>query len=277
MVAVRQAVFYIGFVVAMKAMFGDVNALLQAWGPLAGLPAIAREAAIHVPYAVIAALLLTWAEVWRRLPAMFSLYPPLAILAGMMLMPGAIAASHPDLAILAARILTLLLVAMLVMVQTRFEPKPGFIYEGSSFPAVKAFIALTLLLALSIDFAGAILGLTGFTVRMPVEYANLAIGAVIVAGFITATDVRFRSLQPNSASVWLVAGVAVWAVAELTQPAVPLLRTYGFHKEPAVAAFVTHLAAIRAALHIVAHALLFVGAFSLLSHLLPERDRIARQ
>ena len=208
---------------------------------------------------------------------MFSLYPPLAILAGMMLMPGAIAASQPDLAALAARIILLALAATLVMVLTRLVPKPGFIYEGSSLPAVKAFLALTLLLALSIDFAGAILGLTGFTVRMPVDYANLAIAAVIVAGFITASGIRFRSLQPNAASSWMVAGIVAWAVAQLIEPAIPLLGTYGFQKQAAVAAFITHAAAIRAALHIAAHALLFIGAFSLLSHLLPARDRIARQ
>jgi len=274
---VRQAIFFVALVAAMKAMFGDVNALILMWAPLAGLPAIVREAALHLPYALIAALLLTRAEVWTRLPAMISLYPPLVIAAAALVMAHAIAATNPQLAVLAVRLVTLVLAVTLVMVLTRLMPKPGFVYEGSSFPAVKAFIALTLLLALSIDFAGAILGLTGFTVRMPVEYANLILAAVIVAGFITASGIRFRSLQPNSASSWMLAGIAAWAVAELIQPVIPLLTTYGFHKEAAVAAFITHAAAIRAALHIVAHALLFIGAFSLLSHLLPAREGIARQ
>ena len=277
MAAVRQAVFYVAFAVAMKAMFGDVNALIQMWVPLADLPVVAREAVLHLPYALIAALLLTLAEVWRRLPAMFSLYPPLAIAMVTLLTSATMASSYPELAPLARLLAMLLLMTTLVMVLVRLVPKPGFIYEGSSFPAVKAFLALTLLLALSIDFAGAILGLTGFTVRMPVDYANLVVAAVIVAGFITASGIRFRSLQPNSASAWMVAGILAWAIAELIQPAIPLLGTYGFQKQAAVAAFITHAAAIRAALHIVAHALLFIGAFSLLSHLLPARDRIARQ
>ena len=277
MAAVRQAIFFIALAVAMKAMFGDVNAWLEAWGPLANLPVVVREAVLHLPYALIAALLLTRAEVWRRLPAMFSLYPPLAIAMATLLMSATMASSYPNLALLARPLATLLLVTTLVMVLTRLVPKPGFIYEGSSFPAVKAFIALTLLIALSIDFAGAILAVTGFTVRMPVEYANLILAAVLVAGFITASGIRFRSLQPNSASSWMVAGIAAWAIAELIQPVIPLLTTYGLHKEAAVAAFITHAAAIRAALHIVAHALLFIGAFSLLSHLLPAREGIARQ
>ena len=139
------------------------------------------------------------------------------------------------------------------------------------------YLVAALSVVMPIDFAGAILGLTGFTVRMPVDYANLTIAAVIVAGFITASGIRFRSLQPNAASAWMVAGIVAWAIAELIEPAIPLLGTYGFQKQAAVAAFITHAAAIRAALHIVAHALLFIGAFSLLSHLLPARDRIARQ
>ena len=221
MAVVRQAVFYVAFAVAMKAMFGDVNALIQMWvPPLADLPVVAREAVLHLPYALIAALLLTLAEVWRRLPAMFSLYPPLAIAMVTLLMSATMASSYPGPALLARPLATLLLVTTLVMVLTRLVPKPGFI---------------------------------------------------------TASGIRFRSLQPNAASAWMVAGIVAWAIAELIEPAIPLLGTYGFQKQAAVAAFITHAAAIRAALHIAAHALLFIGAFSLLSHLLPARDRIARQ
>jgi hypothetical protein len=48
------------------------------------------------------------------------------------------------------------------------------------------------------------------------------------------------------------------------------------HKQTAVATFIAHAPAIRGGLQIVAHALLFVGCFTLLTHLLPERERIAR-
>jgi hypothetical protein len=277
--AVRRILFFVAFVVAMKAMFGDVNALIQMWAPLAELPAVAREAALHVPYALIAALLLTRAEVWGRLPAMVSLYPPLVIAAAALVMAAGIARTNPDLAILAARLVTLVLVVPIVMILTRLTPKPGFIYEGSSFPAVKAFLALTLLAALSVPLAMPILAVTGaggVADRVPAAYLDLAVAAVVVAAFIVASGVRFRSLQPNSASTWMTLGILAWVVAQLVEPAEPLLRTYGLHKQTLVATFIAHAPAIRGGLQIFAHALLFVGCFTLLSHLLPERERIAR-
>ena len=54
------------------------------------------------------------------------------------------------------------------------------------------------------------------------------------------------------------------------------LRAYGLQKERAVVEFINDATAIKAGLEIAAHALLFVGCFTLLSHLLPERERIAR-
>jgi len=279
MTAVRRILFFVAFVVLMKAMFDDVNALILMWAPLADLPAIVREAALHVPYALIAALLLTRAEVWGRLPAMISLYPPLVIAAAALVMAHAIAATNPQLSVLAVRLVTLVLAVPIVMVLTRLVPKPGFVYEGSSFPAVRAFVALTLLLALSIGLAGPFLGLAGASSlleRIPVAYADIIIAAVIVAAFIVASGVRFRSLQPNSASTWMTLGILAWVLAQLVEPAEPLLRTYGLHKQPAVATFIAQAPAIRGGLQIAAHALLFVGCFTLLGHLLPERERIAR-
>ena len=123
----------------------------------------------------------------------------------------------------------------------------------------------------------AVAGAAGVADRVPAAYLDLALAAVVVAAFIMASGVRFRSLQPNSASTWMMLGILAWVVAQLVEPAEPLLRTYGLHKQPAVAAFIAHAPAIRGGLQIVAHALLFVGGLTLLSHLLPERERIARQ
>src|SRR5206468_3797374 len=100
--------------------------------------------------------------------------------------------------------------AIIVMILTRLTPKPGFIYEGSMFPAVQAFIAFTLLLAMSIAMAGPLLVLIhvgGALERIPVGYANVIPAAIVVAIFVAASGIRFRSLQPNSASTWMAWGI----------------------------------------------------------------------
>ena len=278
---VLQILFFVAFTVAMKAMFDpDLNARLVAFEPIGNLPVLVREVALHVPYALIAALLLTRAEVWPRLPGMMSLHAPLAAMLALMLMSGTMAQSSPVLALIVRPFAVLLLVANLVMVLTRLTPKPGFVYEGSGVPSVKLFLAAMLTLALSIDLAAPIANAAGFGAvleKVPAVYLNLAIGAVIAAAYIVASGVRFRTLQPNSASAWMSWGIALWVIAQLLEPAITQLRTYGFQKERGVAEFILHASAVKAGLEIVAHALLFIGCFTLLSHLLPERDRVARQ
>ena len=281
MTAAARALFFAAVVVAMKAMFDpDVNARLVAFEPLGNLPIVVRDVALHLPYALFAALLLTRAEVWRRLPSAIGWYVVLPVLAVTVFAPGAIAASHAALLDLVAHVILLLLIAAIVMLLTRLTPKPGFIYEGSSFPSVKAFLALTLLLALSIGFVtpievgtrmGAILE------RIPVAYLNLVVAAIVVAAFIAASGVRFRSLQPNASSGWMTFGIVLWVLAQLLEPVIPLLRTYGLARERAAVLFIDNATAIKAGLEIAAHVALLIGCFLLLSHLLPERDRIARQ
>ena len=279
MKVVLQILFFVAFTVAMKAMFDpDVNARLVAFEPIGNLPILVREVVLHVPYALIAALLLTRAEVWRRLPEMFSLHAPLAAMLALLLMSGTMAQSNPALALIARPIAVLLLAANLVMVLTRLTPKPGFVYEGSSVPSVKLFLAMTLTVALSIELAAPLVDAAGIgAMKIPAVYLNLAIAAVIAAAYIMASDVRFRSLQPNSASGWMTSGIVLWVIAQLIEPAIPQLRAFGFHKERFVAEFIDRAPAIKAGLEIAAHALLFIGCFTLLSHLLPARDRIARQ
>lgn len=281
MTAAARILFFAAVVVAMKAMFDpDVNARVVAFEPLGNLPLIVRQVVLHVPYALFAALLLARAEVWRRLPSAIGWYVALLALAVAVFVPGAIAASRTPLVALATSVIVLLLVAAIVMVLTRLTPKPGFIYEGSSFPAVKAFLALTLLLALSIAFVAPVdngTRLGAMLERVPVAYLNLAVAAVVVAAFIAASGVRFRSLQPNSAPGWMTFGIVLWVIAQLLAPAIPLLGTYGFNKERAAVLFIDNAATIKAGLEIAAHVALFIGGFFLLSHLLPARDRIARQ
>jgi len=279
MSAVRRILFFVAFTVAMKAMFGDVNALGMMWEPLAAMPAPVREAVLHVPYALVAALLLTVSEVWGRLPAMITLYLPLAAAVAAMVPAHGVAAQYPELAPLAIALVTLVLVLCIVMILTRLTPKPGFIYEGSSFPSVQAFVALTLLLGLSIPLAAPVLTAahSGHVLEsIPVGYANLIPAGIVVAAFIVASGIRFRTLQPNSAGAWMGWGIALWLLAQFVEPAAPLLQTYGLHKQATAAWFIAHAATIRGSLELLAHALLFAGAFSLLSHLLPARDTIAR-
>jgi hypothetical protein len=279
MSAVRRVLFFVAFTVAMKAMFGDVNALATMWEPLAAMPVRVREAVLYLPYALVAAVLLTRSEVWARLPATIALYLPLAVVvAALVAAPGA-AARYPELAPLAIALLTLALVMNIVMILTRLTPKPGFIYEGSSFPSVQAFVALALLLGLSLPLAAPVLTAAhaGHVLEsIPVGYANLIPAAIVVAAFIVASGIRFRTLQPNSAGAWMGWGIALWLLAQFVEPAAPLLQTYGLHKQAAAAWFIAHAGTIRASLELLAHALLFAGAFSLLSHLLPARDSIAR-
>lgn len=278
--AVRRILFFVALTVAMKAMFDpDVNARIVAFGPIGNLPTVVREAALHVPYALLAALLLTRIEVWSRLPSAIGWYPVLLVLAAVVFVPGAVAASDPRLAALAKDAAVLLLIAAIVMALTRLTPKPGFIYEGSSFPAVRAFFALTLLLALSIGFVAPFVNdarTDAMLARIPAAYANLAVAAIIVAAFIAASGIRFRSLQPNSAAGWMTWGILLWVLAQAVEPVIPLLRTYGLQKERIVVEFINDATTIKAGLEIAAHAVLFVGCFTLLSHLLPERDRISR-
>ena len=275
----RQLLFFLAFTITAKALFGEVNAWLEAWRPVATLDYGVRELAVHLPYAVVAGLLLTHAQIWSRLPANYGWYALLALLsAAQLLAPHAIAGLPPFPAP-AVPFLTLALLAAIVMVHLRLLPKPGFIYEGSSFPGVRAFIALTLLLALSIDFAPPLLALPGagsVAERMPAMLVNVIVCALIVSAFISASGVRFRMLQPNPAGPWLVAGIVAFVAAELVQPTGALLKTYGLAGEPFAAALIVHAAAAVSLLRIAAHVLLFVGAFYLLSHLLPLRERGAR-
>lgn len=278
---VRRALFFIALTVAMKAMFGEVNALVLMWVPaIAEMAAPVREAVLHLPYALIAALVLTRAEVWARLPAMITLYVPLVVVVAAMVMADAIARTNPELAVLAARLVTLVLAANVVMILTRLTPKPGFIYEGSSVPSVKTFLAMTIALALSIPLAAPLLGVAragAYAEKVPAAYLDLAVAAIVVAAYIMASGIRFRSLQPNSAATWMVLGIVLWVIAQLLEPAIGQIRAFGYHKERFVAEFIERAAPIKAGLEIAAHILLFAGSFSLVSHLLPARDRIARQ
>lgn len=277
-----RAIFFLAFVVAAKAMFGDLNEWLEAWQPLKALPGAVRELLLHVPYALLAALLLTRAEIWGRLPAgraSIAACFVLVILAVAELAAPCAVAGMPRAAAVAGPLVTLALLAALVVVCLRLTPKPGFIYEGSGFPAVRAFIAFTLLLALSIDFAPIVTAIVDLAVawaRMPAHGINLALSALVVAAFVVTSGLRFRSLQPNPAVGWLMTGILFFLLAVLVVPAEGLARTYGLHRQAAVAAFLAHGATIAIVLRALAHVMLFIGAFYLVSHVLPPRDRIAR-
>lgn len=244
----RTAIFLVAFVVMSTATFPDANAWLARLEPLSGLNAGLRYFLLHVPYALLAGMLFALARIGSRLPANPIWYGALGLLAVAHLC----AAFVPSVYLALAKPL---LVAAIVMVLLRLQPRAGSLYEATIVPGVLAFVALTLLTSMSLRFAQ---DFGGFGLwhpaldRMPADLGNLALAAIVAAAFIVASRIRHRSLQPCPAKPWLAAGVVVWAVAEG-------LRFAG--------AYSVYADAVR----IAAHGALFVGMFYLLSHLLPRR------
>ena len=241
----RAAILFLALVVMATATFADANAWIDPLPAIRQLPLAARVAIMYVPYAILVGVLWMYARVGPRVQGHIAWFVALAALAGAEIFTPYAAPA-------------LILGAALVLL--RLAPRTGTLYEAASFPAVRAFLGLTLLLAISLRWGADIYGLelvTPLAPRLPRDLIALVVAAVAVAIFIVAAGLRHRRVQPCGASKWLTAGIIACVVGAVTAH-LPGNIPYGFFAS--------------AALLIAGHLALFVGAFLLLSHLLPRRD-----
>ncbi len=237
---IRAVVFFIALVVLIGATFQDIAAILSRWGPLV---------LVYIPAVVIAAALMAHARVPSRLPTHPGWYGVLGVLA--LAFIAAPWAPVPFIDVVARP----LLMAAVVLALLRLTPRAGSLYERTSVPGVLVFLAFTALLYESIPIVDNIraFGLSHPSIeKIPAPMANVAAAAIVVAIFIVASGIRHRFLQTNPTRGWLWAGLALWIAAAGASH----VRAYAMYADYALTA---------------AHVLLFVGAFYLLSHLLPRR------
>ena len=241
----RAAILFLALVVMATATFADANAWIDPLPAIRQLPLAARVAIMYVPYAVLVGILWMYARIGPRVQGHMAWFVVLALLA--------VAEIFTPYAAPA-----LILAVALVMLQ--LAPRTGTVYEAASFPSVRAFVGLSVLLAISLRWGADLFGLElvePFAPRVPRDAVGLIAAAIAVAAFIAFAGLRHRRVQPCGAGKWLTVGIVaciLGAVASHLPSNVP----YGFFAS--------------AALLIAGHLALFVGAFLLLSHMLPRRD-----
>lgn len=233
------AAFSIAFVVMTLATFQDAMALV---------PMDQRLYLVYAPLAVLATVLLVHGRVASRVPQ----NPVLHVIAF------GLAVAHVPALLMplpyepATRVL---LIVFVVLILLRLKPRIGDLYQSMPVPGFVAFLSLTALAFQSIGIVQelAAVGVTHREIaRIPLPMANLAAAAIVVMIFIAASGIRHRSQQLNPSKPWLYWGLAVWfAGAALTH-----VREYAQYANYALVA---------------GHVMLFIGAFYLLSHLLPRR------
>ncbi len=246
----RAALLCVSLVILATGTFADANAWIEPLPAMRKLPFAARIAALYAPYAILIAVLWWHVKLGPRLRGNIAWY-----VVALALAVAEIFFSYAAPA--------LLLVVAIVLLQT--APRVGTLYEANSFPSIRAFLGLSLLVALSLRWGADILGLDMLDeyleslqkVDIPNQVLGLAASAIAVAIFIVAARLRHRRVQPCSAALWLTVGIvacAGGAVANLLPSNVP----FGFYAT--------------AGLFLAGHVSLFIGAFLLLSHLLPTRE-----
>lgn len=240
----RAAILFLALVVMATATFADANAWIDPLPAVRQLPLAARVAILYVPYAILVGVLWMYARIGPRVQGHMAWFGVLALLAvAEVITPYAAPA--------------LMLVAALVMMQ--LAPRTGSLYEATSFPSIRAFLGFSLLVAMSLRWGADIFGLEmvqPFAPRLPRDLLGLIAAAIGVAAFIAFTGLRHRRLQPCGAAKWLTAGIVACVLGAIASHLTN--ATYSFFAS--------------AALLIAGHLALFVGAFLLLSHLLPQRD-----
>jgi len=237
----RAAVFFVALTALLGSAFQPIAIVLTGrWMGLALVPA-----------AVIAAVLIAVTRLPSRLPPGAAWYVVLLVLA----LPLLVVPWFPlqNVVVVLAGVLMLLAI---VMVLLRLAPHAGSVYERSPVPSVLVFLAFTALLYQWLPIVESLRAL-GLRLpeldRFPAPMVNLAVAAIVVAIFVVASGIRHRFLQPSPARVWLWMGLVLWIAAA----ALSHVRAYLVYAFYALAA---------------AQLLLFVGAFYLLSHLLPRRS-----
>jgi hypothetical protein len=246
----RGAILFVALVILATGTFSDANAWIEPLPAIRKLPFAARLAVLYIPYAIVVAILWWFGKLGPRLRGHMAWY----------LVAAALAVAEVFFSYAAP---ALMLVVAIVMLYT--APREGFLYEAALFPSIRAFLGLTLLAALSLRWGADIFGMDLLdeylqnvkNVNVPGQALGLAASAIAVAIFIVAARLRYRRVQPCGASPWLMAGIlACLGGAAASQ--LPSNVTFGF--------FAT------SGLFVAAHLALFIGAFLLLSHLLPSRE-----
>jgi hypothetical protein len=240
----RPAILFVALVVMATATFSDVNAWIEPLPAMRQLPIAARVVLLYVPYAILVAILWFFARVQSRVQGNMAWFIALAIFA-----VGTILTPYVTPALMLANSLVLL----------KLAPRTGLLYEATSFPSIRAFLGFTLLLAMSIKWGADLFGMELLLENMPslpLDGVGAAVCAVAVGVFIAGAKLRHRRVQPCGAAMWLTAGIVACALGAVAAH-LPNIRG-GFYAS--------------AGLLVIAHVLLFVGAFLLLTHLLPRRD-----
>ena len=256
----RAVVFFLAFTILAKATFPEVSVR-----GLDGVPA-------YLPFAVFVGLLGWHVRLWQRLPANPVWYVLLLVLAAAQLV-----ATVPLIRLLPfVPFVKPALLALVVIVLMRVRPRTGTVYEGMTVPFLLTFVAFSLLLGLSIRVddelyresypSRAYYAIKPWLPVMP----EVILSMVPVLAFLLVSGLFRRSRQPTAALPWLLAGVVLFIAGEA-------LRQMSLHdlslaaRIPAGAQFFRRAYTFGLPLLFAAHVALFLGAFYLLSSLLPRR------
>ncbi|HUQ29324.1 MAG TPA: hypothetical protein VM051_12075 [Usitatibacter sp.] len=246
----RAAILFLALVVLATATFADANAWIEPLPEIRKLPIAVRVALLYVPYALLVGSLWLYAHVGSRVRGHIAWFVVMAVLA---------------VAEIYTSFTTPVLMLVVALVLLQLTPRVGSVYDASSFPSIRAFLGLTLLLAISLKWGADIPGMDlvmDLLPRFPLDGLGLIVCAIAVGAFIAIAGLRHRRSQMPGAGLWLTVGI-VTCIAGAVAAHLPGKFPYAFF--------------LSAALLIVAHLCLFIGAFLLLSHLLPTRpeDQVA--
>ena len=242
---VRPVILFAALVVMATGTFSDANMWIEPLPAIRKLPIAARVALLYVPYAIRVAALWFYGRVGPRVRGHIAWFIVLALLS--------VAQIYTAYAAPA-----LMLAVALVLLQV--EPRTGILYDATSFPSIRAFVGLTLLLTVSLRWGGDIFGfelIDEMVPQVPNEGLALIVSAVAVAAFISIARLRHRRVQPCGAPMLLTVGILV-ELAGLVASHLP--------SKVSIALYAS------SALLIAGHVILFAAAFLLLSHLLPRRE-----
>ena len=241
----RQLILFLALVVLATATFDDLNAWLEPLPSVRKLPIAARVAILYVPMAGLIGILWMWGRIGARVQGHIGWFVALVLL---------------SVATVFTTYATPLLMLANALVLLRLNPRIGDLYDAHQFPSVRAFLGLTLLAAMSLKWGADFFGMDFVLERypdLPLDAVGLAVCAVAVAVFISVLRLRHRRMQPCSAGFWLALGVFAGLAGALTAH-LPSTVPHGFY--------------VSSALVIAGHLALFIGAFLLLSHLMPIRE-----
>ena len=240
----RSAILFAALVVLATATFADANAWIEPLPEIRKLPIAVRVALLYVPYVILVGALWLYSRVGPRVQGHIAWFVVLAAL---------------GVAEIFTAYVTPVLMLVVALVLLRLTPRAGTIYEAGSFPSIRAFLGLTLLLAISLKWGGDIFGMDlamELLPPVPLDGVGALVSAVAVGAFIAIGRLRHRRTQAPGAANWLTAGI-VCCIAGAAASHLPAKFAFAFF--------------LSAGLLIVAHLLLFVGAFLLLAHMLPSR------